>query len=71
MELLWRPFVRNLLSCTGAVVTQPLTDAIESGWTCTMVALVAFVTGNAAIFVLRTWGPEWRVMMDRKLNAKT
>ncbi len=63
-------FVRNLLSCTGAVVTQPLIDAIGSGWTCTMVALIAFVTGNAAIFALRTWGPEWRVMMDRKLNAK-
>lgn len=63
-------FVRNLLSCTGAVVTQPLIDAIGSGWTCTMVALIAFVTGNAAIFALRTWRPEWRVMMDRKLNAK-
>lgn len=63
-------FVRNLLSCTGAVVTQPLIDAIGSGWTCTMVAMIAFVTGNAAIFALRTWGPEWRVMMDRKLNTK-
>lgn len=61
-------FLRNLLSCTGAVITQPLIDAIGTGWMCTMVALIAFVTGNAVIFALRTWGPQWRVMMDQKLN---
>ncbi|RMZ78672.1 hypothetical protein DV738_g3765, partial [Chaetothyriales sp. CBS 135597] len=63
-------FLRNLLSFTGAVITQPLIDSIGTGWMCTMVALIAFVTGNAAIFALRTWGPQWRVMMDHKLNAK-
>ncbi|KAJ5751816.1 hypothetical protein N7520_008733 [Penicillium odoratum] len=63
-------FLRNLLSFTGALITQPLIDAIGTGWTCTMVALIAFVTGTAAIFALRTWGPQWRVMMDQKLNAK-
>ncbi|KAA8644077.1 hypothetical protein EYZ11_005460 [Aspergillus tanneri] len=62
-------FLRNILSCTGAVITQPLLDAIGTGWMCTMVALIAFVTGNAAILALRTWGPQWRVMMDRKLNS--
>lgn len=63
-------FLRNVLSCTGAVITQPLIDAMGTGWMCTMVALIALVTGNAAIFALRTWGPQWRVMMDRKLNAE-
>ena len=61
-------FLRNVLSCTGAVITQPLIDAMGVGWMCTMVALIALVTGNAAILALRIWGPQWRVMMDRKLN---
>ncbi|RAL16798.1 MFS transporter [Aspergillus homomorphus CBS 101889] len=64
-------FVRNVLSCTGAVVTQPMINALGVGWSCTLIGLVAFVTGNAAIFALKTWGPRWRVLMDQKLNQKT
>ncbi|KAK2813665.1 hypothetical protein FQN50_000063 [Emmonsiellopsis sp. PD_5] len=62
-------FSRNILSCTGAVITQPLIDAMGTGWMCTMVALFAFVTGIAAIMALKTWGPQWRVVMDKKLNS--
>lgn len=61
-------FIRNILSCIGAVVTQPLIDAMGVGWMCTMVGLFAWVTGNAAILALKTWGPRWRVAMDKKLN---
>ena len=61
-------FARNILSATGAVVTQPLINAVGTGWTCTMVALFAWVTGNAAIWAMRTWGPKWREGMDRTLN---
>lgn len=62
-------FLRNILSCTGAIITQPLIDSIGVGWTCSMAAILAFVTGTAAILSLRTWGPQWRVVMDQKLNA--
>ncbi|OQE10357.1 hypothetical protein PENVUL_c004G07436 [Penicillium vulpinum] len=62
-------FVRNVLACTGAVVTQPMLDGIGNGWMCTLIGLVAFATGISAILSLRIWGPQWRVLMDQKLNA--
>lgn len=62
-------FVRNILACTGAVVTQPMLDGIGNGWMCTMIALIAFCTSTPAILSLRIWGPQWRVLMDQKLNA--
>lgn len=61
-------FVRNIFSCTGAIVTQPLIDAIGTGWMCTMVGLLAWVSTNLAILALRRWGPQWRVSMDKRLN---
>ncbi|KAI1456591.1 MFS general substrate transporter [Annulohypoxylon moriforme] len=63
-------FVRNILSCTGAIVTQPLINALSIGWTCTMVGLFAWVVGNVAILALKTQGPRWRVNMDKKLNSQ-
>ncbi|OQD95512.1 hypothetical protein PENSOL_c020G02027 [Penicillium solitum] len=62
-------FVRNLLACTGVVVTQPMLHGIGNGWMCTLIGLVVFVTGISTILSLRIWGPQWRVLMDRKLNA--
>lgn len=62
-------FVRNVLACTGAVVTQPMIDGIGNGWMCTLIGLLAFVTGISAIASLRIWGPQWRVLMNQKLNA--
>ena len=62
-------FVRNILACTGAVVTQPMLNGIGNGWMCTMIALIAFFTSIPAILSLRIWGPQWRVLMDQKLNA--
>ncbi|KAI1667289.1 Major facilitator superfamily domain general substrate transporter [Pyrenophora tritici-repentis] len=59
---------RNILSCTCAVVTQPLIDTIRTGWTCTMIGLFTWVTGNAALWAIKTRGPQWRVAMDKKLN---
>lgn len=61
-------FVRNIFSCVGSVVAQPLIDAMGNGWLCTMVGLIAWVTGNAAIWALKKKGAKWRVSMDRKLN---
>jgi multidrug resistance protein len=49
-------FVRNIFSCVGSVVAQPLIEVMGNGWLCTMVGLFALVTGNAAIWALRRYG---------------
>ncbi len=61
-------FVRNMCSCVGSVIAQPLIEAMGVGWLCTMVGLLALVTGNAALWALKRYGAKWRVDMDRKLN---
>lgn len=62
-------FVRNIFSCVGSVIAQPLIDAMGNGWLCTMVALFALLTGNAAVWALRRFGPRWREDMDRRLKG--
>ncbi len=61
-------FVRNIFSCAGALVAQPLLDAIGNGWLFTLLGLVCWITTNLAILALRTYGPRWRVRMDRSLD---
>ncbi len=61
-------FVRNIFSCVGSVVAQPLIDAMGVGWLCTMVGLFALVTGTGAIWALRRYGAQWREEMDKKLG---
>jgi MFS family permease len=63
-------FVRNIFSCTGAIVTQPLINAMGVGWVCTMIGLIAWVTGYLSIWLLRQYGPKWRVEMDKTLNPQ-
>jgi multidrug resistance protein len=62
-------FVRNIFSCVGGIVTQPLIDVMGVGWLCTMIGLFAWVTGNLAILALKRWGPKWRVEMDVKMKT--
>jgi MFS family permease len=61
-------FVRNIFSCVGGVVAQPLLDVMGNGWLCTMLGLFAWVTGNLAIWALRKKGRAWRVEMDKKMK---
>ncbi|EFX03818.1 major facilitator superfamily transporter multidrug resistance [Grosmannia clavigera kw1407] len=61
-------FLRNIFSCVGVIVAQPLIDAMGYGWLCTMVALLSWVIGNACIWALRRYSQKWRVEMDAKLN---
>ncbi|KAK4131122.1 MFS general substrate transporter [Trichocladium antarcticum] len=63
-------FVRNIFSCVGSVVAQPLIDAMGNGWLFTMVGLFAWVTGYLAIWALKRNGAAWRVSMDRTLNKE-
>ncbi|KAH8912039.1 MFS general substrate transporter [Coniochaeta sp. PMI_546] len=62
-------FVRNIFSCVGGIVTQPLLDVMGVGYLCTLIGLFAWVTGNLAILALKKWGPKWRVRMDAALKA--
>ena len=61
-------FIRNIFSCVGGVVAQPLLNAMGNGWLFTMVGLLAWITGNLAVWSLKKWGPAWRVSMDQKLK---
>jgi predicted MFS family arabinose efflux permease len=56
--------VRNVFSCIGSLVAQPLIEAMGNGWLCTMVGLFTLVTGNAAVWALRRNAARWRREMD-------
>ncbi|KAI2473142.1 major facilitator superfamily transporter multidrug resistance [Annulohypoxylon bovei var. microspora] len=62
-------FVRNILSCTGGIVGQPLIDAIGVGWLMTIVGLVSWISGNLCIYFLRKNSRKWREQMDKALNS--
>jgi MFS family permease len=63
-------FMRSIFGTVGVVITQPLIDAMGTGWMCTTVGLFAWVTGNVAILCLVVWGPRWRVELDKRLKAQ-
>ncbi|KAI0129945.1 major facilitator superfamily transporter multidrug resistance [Xylariales sp. AK1849] len=61
-------FVRNIFSCTGGIVAQPLINVMGHGWLMTMLGLVAWLSGNIAIWLLRKNSEKWRTQMDKALN---
>ncbi|KAI0394651.1 major facilitator superfamily transporter [Xylariaceae sp. FL0594] len=61
-------FVRNILSATGAVVTQPLVEAIGFGWLTTGIAVLAWVGGNVALFAIRRNSEKWRKIMNEEMD---
>ncbi|KAF3761117.1 MFS general substrate transporter [Cryphonectria parasitica EP155] len=62
-------FVRNIFSCVGVVITQPLLEAMGVGWLCTMVALFSLISGNLCIFLLARSGGRWRKQMDAAMGG--
>lgn len=60
-------FVRNIFSCVGGVVAQPLLNAIGNGWLFTGLGLIA-AASSVVIWAMRKFGPRWRENMDAKLN---
>ena len=62
-------FVRNILSCTFAIVSQPIIDVIGHAWLLTTLALVCWISGYTCIWALRAYGPVWRTALDRELNG--
>ncbi|KAK8031475.1 MFS multidrug resistance [Apiospora arundinis] len=61
-------FVRNIFSCTGGVIAQPLINVIGHGWLMTMLGLLAWLSGNVCIWLLRRNSQKWRAQMDKALN---
>lgn len=61
-------FVRNIFSCVGAVVAQPLISAIGNGWLFTGVGVIA-AASSVVVWAMRRFGPRWRQTMDRELNT--
>lgn len=61
-------FVRNIFSCTGGIVGQPLIDAMGVGWLMTTLGLIAWLSGNVSIYLLRKNSRKWREQMDKALN---
>ena len=60
-------FVRNIFSCVGALVAQPLISAIGNGWLFTGVGVIA-AGSSVVIWAMRKFGPKWRVKMDRDIK---
>lgn len=61
-------FVRNIFSCVGAAVTEPLMVAIGDGWLFTGFGVICFVSGVYSIWAMKKYGPKWRIHMDEKMD---
>ena len=62
-------FMRNIFSCIGAVVAQPLISAIGNGWLFTGLGVIAAVS-SVVVWAMRRFGPRWRQVMEVELNKE-
>ena len=61
-------FVRNIFSCIGAAVTEPLIVAIGNGWLFTGFGVICLVSGIYSIWAMKKYGDRWRVNMDKNMD---
>jgi len=61
-------FVRNIFSCVGGIVAAPLIRLIGNGWICTIIAILAFISGVVVTWAMKRFGPRWREEMDKKIE---
>ncbi len=61
-------FVRNIFSCVGGIVAEPIINAIGNGWLFTGLGVICWVTAFAVVFSMRRYGPKWRIKMDEQLK---
>jgi multidrug resistance protein len=62
-------FVRNIFSCVGGIVAQPLIAAIGVGWLFTGLGIICWISALSVVWAMRKYGPKWRVVMDKKLRT--
>ncbi|EME82589.1 uncharacterized protein MYCFIDRAFT_187941 [Pseudocercospora fijiensis CIRAD86] len=55
-------FVRNIFSCVGSIVTEPLIVAIGNGPLFSGLCVIALAAGIACMWSLKTFGPRWRIV---------
>lgn len=60
-------FVRNICSCVGSVVAEPIISALGNGWTFTILGLATLFLGLSSVWMLKRFGKRWRSSMDEKL----
>lgn len=68
LQIALNNFVRNILSCIGAIVTEPIINGIGDGWLFTGIAIIAWVTGILTVWSMKKFGPRWRIAMDKRLD---
>lgn len=61
-------FVRNIFSCVGSAVTEPLIVAIGNGWLFTGMGVICVTSGAFSIWAMKKYGGHWRVNMDEKID---
>jgi predicted MFS family arabinose efflux permease len=62
-------FVRNIFSCVGGVVAQPLIRAIGNGWLFTGLGIICLLSCMTVVWAMKKFGPRWRLAMDEKLKS--
>lgn len=61
-------FVRNIWSCVGSIVTEPLIVLIGNGWLFTGLGVIALVSGIVTIWSMKRYGEQWRESMDKRMD---
>ena len=61
-------FVRNILSCIGAVTAGPLIGAIGNGWLFTGVGVITLVGGFVSIWAMKRFGERWKESMAKAME---
>ena len=60
-------FVRNIFSCVGGVIAQPLIEAIGDGWLFTILGIICWISAFTVVWAMKKFGPKWRAEMSKKL----
>ena len=63
-------FIRNIFSCVGAILAHPFKHAVGNGWMCTIIAIVALLSGIVVIPTMKRFGNKWAVAMDKVLEEE-
>lgn len=60
-------FVRNIFSCVGSLVAEPLIDAIGNGWLFTILCIWTLASGPIVIWSMKHFADRWKQKADAKL----
>jgi len=61
-------FVRNIFSCVGTIVAEPLITVITNGWLFLGLGVICIASGCLTIWAMKRFGTKWRITMDREME---